>query len=478
MLNTIVATGEGGCLALTVPDLTALVATPVAAAAAVMEPNLTVPGLGAPGLGVPGSGVPGLGAPGLGAAVRTATAVTPAVLAEASCRLCGDRLHRTLIDLGSLPLAGHAVAVGSADDFRYRLHARVCDTCSLVQVDDVPGADPIAGRDSGLSEDSGIAGPDARRWFEGLRKRLRPDAGSLVIEVGCNDSGLLRQFQASGIRVLGIGTPGGAPEAGVPIETGPFNAETAMQVAVRHGCADLVIATEVLPRARDLFDLAAGLACILRPNGVLTLQVPHLLAVLQNAQFDAFRHDTYTYLSLQVLEHVLRSVGLRVFDAERVADHGGSIRVQACHLVGPHAVRPGVKAVRLAERSGEDRYAGFGDRVAAARAEIGGFLRTRSSAGRRVVGYGAAARGAMLLNGCGITGREIAMIADDDPSRFARLMPGSRIPIVALEGVLADPPDDVVILPWPNVAQVLPKLMPLRQLGTQLWTLLPRIARV
>ncbi|WP_428489284.1 methyltransferase domain-containing protein [Rhodopila sp.] len=494
MLNTPVATEAGGCLTLTVPGLEALGATaPGTTAAGLMEPDLTAPGFGAPGLrapgfgapgfgapdlGAPGFGTPGLGAPGLGAPVLTATAVTPAILVETTCRLCGARLHRTLIDLGSLPLAGHAVPVGSVDDPRYQLHARVCDTCSLVQVGNVPGVEPISGRGSGLSEDFGIGGPDARRWFEGLRKRLRPDAGSLVIEVGCNDSGLLRQFQASGIRVLGIGVPGNAAEAGVPIELGPFNAETAMQVAVRHGCADLVIATDVLPRAHDLFDLAAALACILRPNGVLTLQVPHLLAVLQNGQFDAFRHDTHTYLSLQVLEHVLRSVGLRAFDAERVADHGGSLRVQACHLAGPHAVRPGVKAVRLAERSGEALYAGFGDRVAAARDEIGEFLRTRGSAGRRVVGYGAATRGAMLLNCCGITEREIVAIADADPARHGRLMPGSRIPIVALESVLADPPHDVMILPWPNLAQVLPKLMPLRQLGTQLWTLLPRIARV
>ncbi|WP_428536909.1 class I SAM-dependent methyltransferase [Rhodopila sp.] len=403
------------------------------------------------------------------------------MLTEPACRLCGARLHRTLIDLGSLPLAHRAVPVGSADDPCYRLHARVCDTCSLVQVDEMPEADPIAASEAGLSEHRAVAGPDARRLFESMRKRLRLDGGSLVIEVGGNDAGVLHQFQAAGIRVLGIG-PGSEGGTGVPIETGLFNAETAIQIAVRHGCADLVIANDALPRARDLFDLAAGLACILRPNGVLALQVPHLLAVLQKGQFDAFRHDIYSYLSLRVLEHLLRSVGLRVFDAERVADHGGSLRVQACHLVGPHAVRPGVKAVRLAEAagdvSGQELYAGFGDRVAAARADIRDFLETRRQAGRRVAGYGAATRGAMLLNCCAITRQEIGTIADGDPARWGRLMPGSRIPIVALDVLLADPPDDVVILPWPNVGQVLPTLLPLRQLGTQFWTLLPRVARV
>ena len=475
------ATGAGGGPGLTVPGLAADVLThPGLGVPDLGAPDLGVPGLGVPGLGVPGLGAPGLGASGLGAG-RTAPALRAAVLTEPACRLCGARLHRTLIDLGSLPLAHRAVPVGSADDPCYRLHARVCDTCNLVQVDEVPEAEPIDAAGAGLSEHRAIAGPDARRLFESMRKRRRLDGGSLVIEVGGNDAGVLRQFQAAGIRVLGIGL-GGEGGTGVPIESGLFNAETAIQIAVRHGCADLVIANDVLPRARDLFDLAAALACILRPNGVLALQVPHLLAVLQKGQFDAFRHDIYSYLSLRVLEHVLRSVGLRVFDAERVADHGGSLRIQACHLVGPHAVRPGVKAVRLAEAAcdvnGQELYAGFGDRVAAARADIRDFLETRRQAGRRVAGYGAATRGAMLLNGCGITRQEIAMVADGDPARFGRLMPGSRIPIVALEVLLADPPDDVVILPWPDVARVLPKLMPLRQLGTQLWTLLPRIARV
>ena len=118
-----------------------------------------------------------------------------------------------------------------------------------------------------------------------------------------------------------------------------------MDIAVRTGCADLVIANNVLPHAPDLFDFAAGLASILRPNGVLSLQVPHLLALVQKTQFDAFRHDVYTYLSLRVIEHVLRSVGLRAFDAERLPDHGGSVRVLACPVVGPHATRPGLKAV-------------------------------------------------------------------------------------------------------------------------------------
>jgi hypothetical protein len=403
---------------------------------------------------------------------------------EPSCRLCGARLHHTLIDFGSLPLAYRTIPTGSTDDQPYPLHARICDNCSLVQVEAV--AEPKAITAPCLSSDFAIGRNEAKRCFESMRKRLRLDAGSLVIEVGCNDPTLLRKFQADGIRVLGIESPAnGATAIGpeFPTEIGPFNAETAMQIAVRHGCADLVIANNVLPQTRDLFDLAAGLACILRPNGILTLQMPHLLSMLEKSQFDAFRHDCYSYLSLRVLEHVLRSVGLRVFDAERLSDLGGSLRVQACHVVAPHAARPALKAVRLAEGSSsdisrQDLYTGFSDRVAAVQDDIRDFLQNRRSAGRRVVGYGAAVRGAMLLNCCGITRQEIATIADPDPARHGRLLPGSRIPIVPLEALMADPPDDVVILPWPSVTEIMLKLMPLRQFGTQFWTLIPHIARV
>ena len=402
--------------------------------------------------------------------------------AEPACRLCGARLHHSLLDLGRVPLATHTIAPGSTDDQPYKLHARICDNCSLVQLQDTAAPDTITAPQPDLSADPIIGQNEARGWFDGMRKRLRLDAGSLVIEVGCHDGTLLRHFQAADIRVLGIKSPTTAAETGFPTATSPFNAETAMQIAVRYGCADLVIANNLLPHARDLFDLAAGLACILRPNGILALQMPHLLSILQTNQFDAFRHDCYSYLSLRVLENVLRSVGLRVFDAERLPDHGGSLRVLACHVIGPHATRPGLKATRLAEGYTDvgrhELYTGFSHRVAAAQHDIRDFLHNRTSAGRRVVGYGAAAGGAMLLNCCGITTREIATIADPDPGKHGRLLPGSRIPIVPLEALIANPPDDVVILPWPNLTEIVQQLMPLRALGTQFWTPIPRLARV
>ncbi|MGD0102662.1 MAG: class I SAM-dependent methyltransferase [Rhodopila sp.] len=411
---------------------------------------------------------------------------TPA-LNDPSCRLCGARLHRTLIDLGHVPLANRTIAADAPDDPPYRLHARICDNCTLVQVADVAPPETVSAPRPHLSPRSAACLNQTRRHGDILRKRLRLNADSLVIEIGCNDGTLLHHFQAAGIPVLGIEPASAAGvrsdnRIGIPTEIGLFNTGTAMEIAVRHGCADLVVANDVLPHAPDLFDFAAGLASILRPNGILALQVPHLLSLVQKMQFDAFRHDSYTYLSLRVLEHVLRSVGLRVFDAECLPDHGGSLRVHACHVVGPYAARPGLKAVRLTEGFGElerqDFYAGFSDRVATARDEIREFLRTRRTAGRRVAAYGAATRGSTLLHCCGITTEEIDYVADPDPDKHGRLLPGSRIPIVPVETLMATRPDDVVILPWPHAAEIAIKLLPLRQRGTQLWTPVPRVSRV
>ncbi len=397
---------------------------------------------------------------------------------EPACRLCGAPVHRMLIDLGRLPVANHTITATSSDAPAYSLHVRVCDTCTLVQITDpVPPGASIATEQAQPAASLTPAGYHA----EMMAKRLRLTADSLVIEIGARNVTLLRPFQAPGMPVSET-TRVQNSSAGLPAETAFFNTGTAMDIAVRFGCADLVVATNVLPLVPDLFDFAASLASILRPNGVTILQVPHLLALVQGLQFDAFRHDAYTYLSLRVLEHVLRAVGLRVFDAERLPARGGELRIHACHSVGPHPARAGLKAVRQAERFAEldrrDFWSGFSDRVARVRTEIRDFLHPRRAAGRRVVAYGATSRGIMLLNYCGITTDQIACVADPDPARQGRLLPGSRIPIVPLEALMARPPDDIVILPWPHAAEIALELARLRQRGTQLWTPVPRIVRV
>jgi hypothetical protein len=421
--------------------------------------------------------------------VETVTAPDVSTTPRLACRLCGAGLHRNLIDLGCTPLATRTVS--AKDDWgkyepTYPLRASVCDSCLLVQIEDAAPVDRTDRPDAYLSSRSALRVDHARRFAATMRQRLGLGAGSLVIEVASNDGYLLRHFQEAGINVLGIEPAVNAAMAaqalGIPTEIGFFTAETAMEIAVRHGRADLVVADNVLAEVPDLFDFAAGFAGILRPKGVVTFQFPHLLSMIQKIQFDAFRHDRYSYLSLLVLERVLRSVGLRVFDAERLPDHGGSLRVYACHARGPRAARPSLKAVRQAENwAGLDRpesYAAFGPRVEAAREEVRDFFRIRRASGRRVAAYGAAARGNTLLNCCEVTVEEIPCIADPDPDKHGCYLPGSHIPIVSPE-VLADVrPDDLVILPWTNAAEIAAGLLPLRQRGTLFWTVTPSVRRV
>jgi hypothetical protein len=393
---------------------------------------------------------------------------------DPGCRLCGAKLHRSLLDLGNLPLANRTIAAGAPDEPTYPLHARICDNCKLVQIADVAPPETVASPRAYLSSSSAVRVQQAGRFAAHMHKTLGLTGDSL------------RHFGAAGIPVLGIdparNAAAVAERLGVPTDIGRFNTSIAMEVAVRRGRADLLVANNVVSQVPDLFDFAAGCACLLRPNGVMTLQVPHLLSVVQKVQFDVFRHDTYVYLSLQVLERVLRSVGLRVFDAEREPDHGGSLRIHACHVISPNPERPGLKSVRMAEAFAEqdkrNLYAGFSDRVAAACEDIRGFLQNKRASGRRVAAYGAAARGSTLLNACGITTDLISCVADPDPAKHGRCLPGSRVPIVPLETLFLDPPNDVLILPWTNAAEVAAPLQPLRQFGTQLWTPVPRMARL
>jgi hypothetical protein len=409
----------------------------------------------------------------------------PAAAREPMCRLCGSRLHRVVLDLGCQPLANRLIQPG-VQAVRYPLRTRVCDSCLLVQTDDTAPPAPDGHRLLPHAARSTLCLDHDRRFALTMCQRLGLASGSLVIEVGARDPVLVRQFHEAGVPVLAIEPGPRAADAalalGVPTDIGRFNAETAMEIAVRHGRADLVVVWGGMPAVANLFDFVAGFAGVLRPKGIVVFQFPHLLPIIQKAQFDAFRHDRLNYLSLLAMERVLHPAGLRVFDAERLTDQGGSLRVYACHTRGPHAARPGLKAVRLAEaESGLDRPEGYDSvqaAVTAAREEVREFLAVRRAAGRTVGAYGAVARGNMLLNVCGTAGDHIAWVADPDPDLTGLHLPGSQIPIVPIQTMMQQRPDDLLILPWPNAAELAASLSVLRQKGTLFWTATPAIRRV
>jgi len=370
-------------------------------------------------------------------------------------------LRRTVLNLGrvALPLGTRADA---ETDHVHDLHIRMCDSCLLVQTQEPIGCD-TRGPPPSRSEQE-----HAHRLAQSLRVRLALNETSLVVEISSQRSSLLPWFQQIGVPVLA--------------ETTSVNAATAMDIAVRSGRADLVLADDVLPLVPDLFDFAAGLTALLRPKGIVVLQVPHLLGIIQRAQFDAFRHDHRFYFSLSVIEQLLRSVGLRVFDAERLTDRGGTLRIYACHPRAPHTARPALKAIRAVENSAGLRtpaaYDGFATRVTMAQEDIRDFLATRTAAGRRVAAYGIATLGTAMLNACQIDQSRVAWVADPDGAHVGRFLPGCGIPVVSTDKLLEDRPSDLLILPWPRAPELVADLVALRQKGTQFWVMSPAVRRV
>jgi hypothetical protein len=405
-------------------------------------------------------------------------------MTEPRCRLCAATLRHSLVDLGATPLANGFVTAEQAArglDRAYPLHARVCEHCLLVQVDPVVPADHIFSDYAYFSSYSSSWVAHAARYAEAMTHRFALGASSLVVEVASNDGYLLQHFQAAGIPVLGVepaaNVAAAARAIGIPTEVAFFGRATAQALVDRHGHADQIVANNVLAHVPDMLDFAAGFPILLQPQGVATFEFPHLLHLLARVQFDTIYHEHYAYLSLLVVERLLLSVGLRVFDVEQLDTHGGSLRVYACHLAAHHAQAPSVAALRRMEAEAEldriERYHGFSRRVAAVLEELRDFAESCHSQGRRLAAYGAAAKGNTLLNCAGLTDADVICVADRNPTKQGKLLPGSHVPVVTPEALVAARPDDLLVLPWNIAREITRDMQPLRAQGTRFWTIAP-----
>ena len=367
-----------------------------------------------------------------------------------ACRLCGDKLAHVFIDLGEAPLAHRLVAAEAGEDRRFPLRLRVCDRCLLVQLDATLDHRGPAGKDLPYCHQHAPV-----RTATSIIDRFGLGRGSLVIEVASTDGTRLRPYRDAGIAVLGI-EPGlalaeAARANGVPTEAALLNAETAMEIAAQHGRADFVVAHGVLAGVSDLFGFAAGFVGILRPNGIAAFDFPHLLWLMDQTRFDCIDHAHRSYLSLLVVERILRSIGLLVFDLERLPPPGGGLRVFAGHARGPYMPRPSVKSMRMREiAAGLDQPLGynlFALKAAASIQALRDFLDSRRRSGRRIVAYGVTAEANTLLNCCGLGHNDILCVADPDTAMQEMVLPGSHIPIVSPRMLLTFRPDDVLIFP-------------------------------
>jgi SAM-dependent methyltransferase len=377
----------------------------------------------------------------------------------AGCRSCGGCLTVTMADLGLQPASNAFVESQAAihQEKRYPLRAKVCETCKLVQLDFDVAPQELFGNYVYFSSYSDDWLAHAKTYCEMAQKRFALGPLSLVVELASNDGYLLKNFLKMGIAVLGIDpsatVAAAAEKIGVPTLVQFFGESVAQELARQGRQADLIIANNVLAHVPQLNDFVAGLALLLRPSGSVTIEFPHLLELIRQVEFDTIYHEHYSYFSLFAIEQVFRRHHLRIYDVERLSTHGGSLRIFAAHAhrsdlqdsVSLREVRTQETAAGLAELA---TYLQFAKRVDECRDSLREFLAGAKRAGKRVAAYGAAAKGNTLLNFCGVTAQDISFVADRNPHKQKKLLPGTHIPVVSPEELMQAKPDYVLILPW------------------------------
>jgi SAM-dependent methyltransferase len=376
-----------------------------------------------------------------------------------ACRACGGTLSATMADLGLQP-PSNAFLASMAEvrhEKRYPLRAKVCDVCRLVQVDYDVAPEELFGNYVYFSSYSDEWLAHAKRYAEMARERFALGADSLVVELASNDGYLLKNFLEMGIPVLGIDPSDtvarAAEKIGVPTLVEFFGDSLAGKLASEGRRADLIIGNNVLAHVPRLNDFVAGIATLLNPAGTVTIEFPHLLKLIEQVEFDTIYHEHFSYLSLYSIERVFARHGLRIYEAEELPTHGGSLRIFAAHAARAgledaarlKGLRTREAAAGLAELATYERFA---ERVEVCRKSVLEFLARAKREGKTVAAYGAAAKGNTLLNFCNVSAEDIPMVADRNPHKQSKFLPGTHIPVVAPEELMRARPDYVLILPW------------------------------
>jgi SAM-dependent methyltransferase len=394
------------------------------------------------------------------------------------CRLCGANLTHTFVDLGMSPLCESYVAADQTDapEVFYPLHVRLCAECLLVQLPAYVSGEHIFSDYAYFSSYSDSWVAHAKRYADEMIERLGLTADSLVTEVASNDGYLLQHFVAAGVPVLGVEPAANVAEAarakGIPTEVRFLGTDTGPEIARQYGQADLVAANNVFAHVPDIRGFAAGLRALVKDTGMVTLEFPHLLRLIEGRQFDTIYHEHYQYLSLRTSSAALETAGLRVVDVAELTTHGGSLRVFARPAESAGEPSSQVKSVLAAEEAaGLHTFAGhlgFAREVLRIKSELLEFLLSAARQGKSVAGYGAPGKGNTLLNHCGIRSDLVAYTVDRSPVKQGKFLPGTHIPIFAPERLAETKPDYVLVLPWNLREEISQQLEYVRAWGGQL----------
>jgi len=405
---------------------------------------------------------------------------------KARCRFCGSELRTTFVDLGMSPLCESFLSLEQLNRMEpfYPLHVYVCDKCFLVQLEQYVSPEEIFSEYAYFSSYSDSWLRHCENYTDMITKRFGLGSESLVVELASNDGYLLQYFVKKDIPVIGIepavNVARDAQKRGVYTITRFFGEELANELANEGKQADLVIGNNVLAQVPDINDFVAGMKILLRNGGLITIEFPHLMRLIEGNQFDMIYHEHFSYFSLIAAEKIFFGHGLRIFDVDELPSHGGSLRIYCCHKDdSTKKTTDNVLELRGREidsgytQSGA--YRSFEEKVKETKRKILDFLIESRRAGKSVVGYGAPGKGNTLLNYCGIRSDMIDYTVDRNPYKHGRFLPGTHIPIYGPEKISETHPDFVFILPWNLKKEIINQLSYIRDWGGQFVVPIPEL---
>ena len=402
------------------------------------------------------------------------------------CRFCGAALRQTFVDLGMSPLCENfpSGADLNCGEVYYPLHVYVCEACFLVQLEQYESPEKIFSDYAYFSSYSDSWLKHAEKYCNKMLKQFDLNARSLVIEAASNDGYLLQYFVRQNIPVLGIEPAANvakvAVEKGIPTLVRFLGAQFAKELVAEGRCADLVLGNNVLAQVPDLNDFVEALKILLKPEGVLTLEFPHLLRLIERNEFDTIYHEHFSYFSMLSTMKIMEAHGMKVFDAEELSTHGGSLRIYACRKdARTHRVDPKVsQLISAEEKSGlacVKGYETFARQVKQTKLALVEFLLTAARQGKTVAGYGAPGKSATLLHYCGIGRDLIEYTVDRSPYKQGRFLPGTHIPVFHPDRIRETKPDYVIILPWNLKDEIIGQLQFIREWGGQFVVPIPKV---
>ncbi|MEO5327906.1 MAG: class I SAM-dependent methyltransferase [Magnetococcus sp. THC-1_WYH] len=403
-----------------------------------------------------------------------------------NCRHCQTPLTHTFLDLGFAPPSNAYLTEAdlSRPEKYYPLKVKVCDHCWLVQTEDYAQADQLFSSDYAYfsSTSSGWLA-HAASYAQAMTQRLQLNTSSHVIEIASNDGYLLKNFVAAGVPCLGIeptaSTATAAEKLGIPVLREFFGEALGKRLAAEGKQADLIAGNNVYAHVPDINDFTRGMKAALIPGGTITLEFPHLMRLIEQTQFDTVYHEHFSYLSFYTVERIFNASGLRIWDVEQLPTHGGSLRIYGCHHEDTRTSTPAVAAM-LAEETHRGlqtlaTYQNFQVRTDKVKDDLLSFLIEQKRAGKKVVAYGAAAKGNTLLNYAGVKTDLLPFVCDAAAAKQGKFLPGSHIPILPPSALATNSPDYVLILPWNIADEVRQQNAELAAQGAQFVTTVPKL---